>query len=110
MKKALNLSEEEDLKNLLNELGKDDMDDMESMENIDRLCQDINFDEEIFDTSNKENKSPKKKKKNSPKKTEPIVQPFTSTEKKSPSKYTSRPPLTHIAEPISDEEVEKVNI
>ena len=46
---------------------------------------------------------------NSPKKTEPIV-PFTSTKKKSPSKYTSRPPLTHIAEPISDEEVEKVNI
>ena len=98
MKKALNLSEEEDLEDLLNELGKDDMDDMESLENIDRLCQDINFDEEIFDTSNKENKSPMKKR-NSPKKTKPIVQPFTSTEKKSPSKYTSRPPLTHIAEP-----------
>ena len=73
MKKALNLSEEEDLRNLLNELEKDDMDEMESLENIDKLCQDINFDEEIFDTSNKENKYPRKKKNNSPKKTEPIL-------------------------------------
>ena len=42
---------------ILEDLNKNDMSNMESLEEIDKLCQDINFDEDICDGSqNKENK------------------------------------------------------
>ena len=113
MMTALNLSKEEDLTHILQDLDNNDMNDMESLEEIDKWCQNINFDEDICDGSqNKENKSPKKI---SPKKAEPVLLPFCSNEKKSPIKKSPRkcsvkPPLTHIPEPISDDELDMVNL
>ena len=108
MMTALNLSKDEDLRHILEDLDKNDMSHMESLDEIDKLCQDINFDEDICDGSQKkENKSPKKI---SPKKAEPVLLPFTSNEKKSPRKCSVKPPLTHIPEPMSDDELDMVNL
>ena len=105
---ALNLSKDEDLTHILEDLDKNDISNMESLEEIDKLCQDINFDEDICEGSQKqENKSPKKI---SPKKAEPFLLPFTPNEKKSPRKCSVKPPLTHIPEPISDDELDMVNL
>ena len=71
-----------------------DMSDMQSLEEIDKLCQNINFDEDICDGSqNEKNKSPKKI---SPEKAEPVLLPFTSNEKKSPRKCSVKHPLIYL--------------
>ena len=53
MMTALNLSKDEDLTHILEDLDKNDMSNMESLEEIDKLCQDINFDEDISEGSQK---------------------------------------------------------
>lgn len=83
---ALDLTCTQQVRDLIHTLEEDNMTSDSTECNIAQLCANIDFDEEIKEFSPKKQQTPA-----------PIIQPFSSTEKKSPEKQTSK-------------ELDKVNI